>query len=69
MTHVDASRVRQDAVRNLGVLNTTRSAAWPSDSESRYYDGRDRKVDDSIPTQASLLRPWIKCFTTIISAC
>ena len=27
VTHVDASRVRQDAVRNLGVLNTTRSAA------------------------------------------
>ena len=42
VTHVDASRLRQDVVRNLGVLNTTRSAAWPSGSESRYYHGRDR---------------------------
>ena len=43
-------------------------AAWPSDSERRFYDGHDRKVDGSSPTQASLLRPWIRCFTTIISA-
>ena len=43
-------------------------AAWPSGSELRFYHGRDRKVDGSIPTQASLLRPWIRCFTTIISA-
>ena len=44
------------------------SAAWPRGSERRFYDGHDRKVDGSTPTQASLLRPWIKCFTTIISA-
>ena len=33
------------------------SAAWPNDSERRFYVGRDRKVDGSITTQASLLRP------------
>ena len=33
-----------------------------------FYDGHDRKVDGSTPTKASLLRPWIRCFTTIISA-
>ena len=43
------------------------SAAWPSDSERRFYDGHDRKVDGSTPTQALLLRSWIRCFTTIIS--
>ena len=32
-----------------------------------FYDSRDRKVDRSTPTQASFLRPWIRCFTTIIS--
>ena len=44
------------------------SAAWPSGSERRFYDGHDLKVHDSTPTQASLLHPWIRCFTTIISA-
>ena len=44
------------------------SEAWPSSSERRFYDGDDRKVDGSTPTQASLLRPWIRCFTTIIFA-
>ena len=33
------------------------SAAWPSGSERRFYDGHDRKVDSSTPTLASLLRP------------
>ena len=42
--------------------------AWPSGLERRFYDGHDHKVDGSTPTQASLLRPWIRCFTTIISA-
>ena len=37
--------------------------AWPSGSERRFYDGHDRKIDGSTPTQASLLRPWIRCFT------
>ena len=43
------------------------SAAWPSGSEGRFYDGHVRKVDGSTTTQAWLLRPWTRCFTTIIS--
>ena len=43
------------------------SAAWPSCSKGHFYDGHVYKVDGSTPTQASLLRPWTKCFT-IISA-
>ena len=31
-------------------------------------DDDDRKVDGSTPTLASLLRPWIRRFTIIISA-
>ena len=30
------------------------SAAWPSGSERRFYDGRDCKVGGSTLTQASL---------------
>ena len=44
------------------------SAAWPSSSEGRFYDGHVRKVDGSTPTHAWLLRLWTRCFTTIISA-
>ena len=44
------------------------SAAWPSGSERRFHNGHDRKVDGSTSTQAPLLLPWIRCFTTIISA-
>ena len=43
-------------------------AAWPSASERRFNDEHDRKVDGSTPTQASLLRPWVRCFTITISA-
>ena len=43
-------------------------AAWPSGSERCSYDGHDRKVNGSTPTQSSLLRPWIRYFTTIIFA-
>ena len=32
-------------------------AAWPSGSERRFYDSRERKVDGSTPSQVSLLRP------------
>ena len=42
------------------------SVAWPSGSERRFYDTRDRKVDGLTPTPALLLRPWIRCFTIII---
>ena len=44
------------------------SSAWPCGSERRFYDGHDRKVDGLSPTQASLLRPWIRCSPAIISA-
>ena len=49
---------------NLTVL----SAAWRSGSERRFYDDHDRKVNGSTPNLVSLLRPWIRCFTMIISA-
>ena len=44
------------------------SAAWRSGSKRRFYDDHDRKVDGSPPNLVSLLRPWIRCFTMIISA-
>ena len=44
------------------------SEVWPSGSVRRFYDGHDQKVDGLTPTQASLLHPWIRCFTAIISA-
>ena len=44
------------------------SAAWRSGSERRFYDDHDRKINGSIPNLVSLLRPWIRCFTMIISA-
>ena len=39
-----------------------------SELEHRFYDDHDRKVVRSTLTQASLLRPWIRCFMMIISA-
>ena len=51
------------------VLLTARdNATWRSDLERRFYDDHDRKVEDSTPKLVSLLRPWIRCFTLIISA-
>ena len=44
------------------------AAAWRSGSERRFYDDHDRKVKGSPPNVVSLLRPWIRCFTMIISA-
>ena len=44
------------------------SVAWRSGSERRFYDDHDRKVNGSTPNLVSLLRPWIRCFTMIISA-
>ena len=40
-------------------------AEWFGASILRRHD---RKVNGSTPSQASLLRPWIRCFTIIISA-
>ena len=45
-----------------------KSAAWRSGSERRFYDDHDRKVNGSTPNLVSLLRPWIRRFTMIISA-
>ena len=51
------------------VLLTARDyAAWRSGLERRFYDDHNRKVDGSTPNLVSLLRPWIRCFTLIISA-
>ena len=51
------------------VLLTARdSETWRSGLERRFYDDHDRKVDGSTPNLVSLLRPWIRCFTLIISA-
>ena len=39
-----------------------------SRSKRRFFDGHDRKVDGSTPTQltqALLLHPWLRYFTTI----
>ena len=36
--------------------------------ESRFYNDYDRKVNGSTLNLVSLLRPWIRCFTMIISA-
>ena len=43
-------------------------AMWRSSLERRFYDDHDHKVDSSTPNLVSLLRPWIRCFTMIISA-
>ena len=48
--------------------NLLQSAAWRSGSERRFYYDHDRKVNGSTPNLVSLLRPWIRCFTMIISA-
>ena len=49
------------------VLHTL-SAAWHSGLERRFYDDHNRKVNCSTPNLVSLLRPWIRYFTMIISA-
>ena len=43
-------------------------AAMRSGSKRCFDDGHDHKVDGSTPTQALLLRPWIKFFMIIIPA-
>ena len=51
------------------VLLTARdNATWRSGLERRFYDDRDGKVEGSTPNLVSLLHPWIRCFTLIISA-
>ena len=36
--------------------------------DRRFYDDHDRKVNGATPNLISLLRPWIRSFTMIISA-
>ena len=59
---------REETVSKYDGKYPSMSAAWRSGSERRFYDDHDRKVDDSPPNLVSLLRPWIRCFTMIISA-
>ena len=67
----DVRRQFRDCPGHSGTVGYPRlgiSAACPSGSERRFYDGHDRKVNGSTSTQALLLRPWIRCFTAVISA-
>ena len=59
----------------FSIMFLWRTAAWPSGRQLGrvvrsvcFYDGHDRKVDGSTPSQASPLRPWIRCFMAITSA-
>ena len=65
-------RMIMELIRNRSFTLTTgdskRSGSERSGSERRFYDDHDRKVDGSSPNLVSLLRPWIRCFTMIISA-
>ena len=51
----------------LEIKEVNWSSTWRSGLERRFYDDHDRKVDGSTPNLVSLLRPWIRCFTMIIS--
>ena len=54
--------------RDEVLLMARDNATWRSGLERRFYDDHDRKVDGSTPNLVSLLRPWIRCFTLVISA-
>ena len=59
----------EELMKMLGLEEILdKMAAWRSGSERRFYDDHDRKVDGLPPNLVSLLRPWIRCFTMIISA-
>ena len=49
-------------------MNIHLLATWRSGLKSRFYDDHDHKINGSTPNLVSLLCPWIKCFTMIISA-
>ena len=59
------SRVRRI---NMQQQKKTLLAAWRIGLERRFYNDHDRKVNGSTHNLFSLLRPWIRCFTMIISA-
>ena len=52
----------------LGVPSFPTGKRYTHYSVLLLYDNHDRKVNGSTPNLASLLRPWIRCFTMIISA-
>ena len=54
--------------RDEVLLTARHDATWCSGLEQRFYDDHDRKVDGLTPNLVSLSRPWIRCFTLIISA-
>ena len=54
--------------RDEVLLTACDNATWRSGLEHCFYDNHDRKVDGSTPNLLLLLRPWIRCFTLIISA-
>ena len=64
MTYIKAELFFREKV----LRNNLMSAAWPIASKGRFNDDHDCKVNGLTPIQVSLLRPWIRCFTTIISA-
>ena len=54
--------------RDEVILMARDNATWRSGLERHFYVDHDRKVDGSTPNLVSLLCPWIRCFTLIISA-
>ena len=64
VVHWPSSERRSLSITTLAELVGS-VTEWLGTSFERDYD---RKVDGSTPTLASLLRPWIRCFTIIISA-
>ena len=56
--------IYRDEVLLMARDNATRRSGL----ERHFYDDHDRKVDGSTPNLVSLLCPWIRCFTLIISA-
>ena len=54
--------------RDEMLLTARDNATWRGGLERCFYDDHDRKVDGSTLNLVSLLRPWIRCFTLIISA-
>ena len=52
----------------MTARSQTSRQAWRSGSERRFQNDHDRKDNGSTPNLVSLLRPWIRCLTMIISA-
>ena len=52
----------------VAAFHLKKSAAWRSGLERRFYDDHDRKVNGLTLNLVSLLRPWMRYFTIMISA-